>query len=51
MGEEVRDGETGVGVFESVDDETGSGNEFGVGNGGGGRGDGGSGCRLWGQRQ
>lgn len=51
VGEEVRDGETGVGVFEAVYDETGSGNEFGVGNGGGGRANGGSGWWLWWQRQ
>lgn len=51
VGEEVRDGEIGVGVFEAVHDEAGSGNEFGVGNGCGGRAKGASRWWLRGQRQ
>lgn len=39
-GEEVGDGEIGVGMFEAVDDEAGEGNEFGMGEGGGRRGEG-----------
>lgn len=31
VGEEVRDGESGVGVLEAVDDEAGEGDEFGMG--------------------
>lgn len=49
VGEEIRDGEIGVGVFEAVDDEAGAGNEFGMGEGGGGRVDRGS--RWWQGRQ
>lgn len=47
VGEEVRDGEIGVGVFEAVDDEAGFWNEFGVGERGGGRDERESGLGLW----
>lgn len=48
VGEEVRCGEIGVGVFEAVDDEASAGNEFGIGEGSGGRGDG---ATLWWRRR